>query len=384
VRFTGEADGDALFGGQANDTLNGAGGADTLTGRLGDDTYEVDNAGDTVVEALAEGTDLVRSSVSHVLAANVENLTLTGTADTNGTGNDLDNRLTGNAGGNGLNGGVGADRMTGGDGDDTYTVDNPGDVVIEASGGGIDLVRSSITFSLGGKPVENLTLTGGGNVNGTGNSLANTITGNSGDNALNGSSGADTMIGLGGNDSYVVDNAGDSVVEANGGGTDLVQSSVTFTLAQFFENLTLTGSGNVDGTGNSLANTITGNSGDNDLDGGTKSDTLTGGAGSDTFAFTSTLGATNIDSITDFNVAGDTIQLDSAIFNTILGTGVLTAAQFVANASGTAADADDRIIYETDTGNLFFDSNGSASGGRVQFAQLDTGLALTNADFFVV
>ena len=72
------------------------------------------------------------------------------------------------------------------------------------------------------------------------------------------------------------------------------------------------------------------------------------------------------------------------IFTTISGTGTLTAAQFTANASGTAQDADDRIVYETDTGKLFFDSNGSAAGGSVQFAVISPGLALTNASFSII
>ena len=116
----------------------------------------------------------------------------------------------------------------------------------------------------------------------------------------------------------------------------------------------------------------------------TGSDTLTGAAGSDTFVFTNALGASNVDSITDFNVAADTIQLDSAIFNTIVGTGTLSLAQFTANACGTAQDADDRIIYDTDSGQLFFDSNGNAAGGSIQFATVAAGLALTNANFVVV
>jgi serralysin len=76
--------------------------------------------------------------------------------------------------------------------------------------------------------------------------------------------------------------------------------------------------------------------------------------------------------------------LENAIFTTIVGTGTLTAAQFVANATGTAQDADDRIVYETDTGSVFFDSNGNAAGGGVLFAVLTPGLALTNADFLIV
>ncbi len=100
--------------------------------------------------------------------------------------------------------------------------------------------------------------------------------------------------------------------------------------------------------------------------------------------FNTALAGGNIDDITDFSVADDTIRLDNAIFASIAGTGVLTAAQFVANTSGTALDASDRIIYETDTGSLIYDANGSAGGGRYLVATLDAGLAITNADFFIV
>jgi Ca2+-binding RTX toxin-like protein len=100
--------------------------------------------------------------------------------------------------------------------------------------------------------------------------------------------------------------------------------------------------------------------------------------------FNTAIGAGDVDTITDFNVANDTIRLENAIFTAIAGAGVLSAAQFIANASGTAQDASDRIIYETDTGALIYDSNGSTAGGAVQFALLDAGLALTNADLFIV
>lgn len=111
---------------------------------------------------------------------------------------------------------------------------------------------------------------------------------------------------------------------------------------------------------------------------------MTGGGGADTFAFTTSLVAGNVDTITDFSAAHDRIRLSSAIFTAIVGTGTLSAAQFTANASGTAQDADDRIIYETDTGKLFYDSNGSTAGGVTQFAILAPGLALTNTNFTVV
>ena len=275
--------------------------------------------------------------------------------------------------------------MVGGAGNDTYRVDNAGDVVIEATGQGTDLVQSSVSFSLGGQYIENLTLTSTANINGTGNSLANVLTGNAGRNVLDGGTNADRMVGGAGNDTYRVDNAGDVVIEATGQGTDLVQSSVSFSLGgQYIENLTLTGTANINGTGNTLANILTGNSGANILDGGAGSDTLRGYAGADSFVFRDTLGSSNIDTIVDFNVAEDTIRLENSIFTAIAGTGTLTTAQFAANTSGAALDASDRIIYETDTGKLFYDSNGSAAGGQVQFALLDPGLALTHTDFFII
>ena len=110
---------------------------------------------------------------------------------------------------------------------------------------------------------------------------------------------------------------------------------------------------------------------------------LTGSGGSDVFEFTSSLVAGNISTITDFSAA-DAIRLSSATFNTIVGTGALSADQFVANASGTAEDANDRIIFETDTGKLFFDSNGSAAGGATQFAKVSSDFDLTASSFSVI
>src|SRR5262249_43412350 len=159
--------------------------------------------------------------------------------------------------------------MKGGSGDDVYTVDNFGDRVIETDGGGTDLVKSSVSFSLSGQYAENLTLTGADSSSATGNHLDNTIVGNSGNNWIDGGAGAATMRGGSGDDTYTVDDAGDLVIEETGGGTDFVISSVAFSLSGLeIENLELVGSADIDATGNELGNIIVGNSGDNRIDGG--------------------------------------------------------------------------------------------------------------------
>jgi Ca2+-binding RTX toxin-like protein len=146
--LSGAAGNDVLDGGTGNDTLIGGIGADTMIGGADNDTYYVDNAGDVVTENVNGGADIVFASVSYTLAANVENLTLAGSANINGTGNTLSNTLTGSFSNNVLDGGAGADTMIGGDGDDTFVVDDVGDVVTESFNGGIDTVNASITFSL--------------------------------------------------------------------------------------------------------------------------------------------------------------------------------------------------------------------------------------------
>ncbi len=150
---------------------------------------------------------------------------------------------------------------------ETYTdiVDNMGDVITENASEGNDTVRSSVTLTLANN-VENLVLTGTTAINGTGNTLNNTITGNSAANTLSGGTGADTMIGGAGNETYVVDNMGDIVTENANEGTDLVQSGVTYTLSANVENLTLTGTAAINGTGNALDNVLTGNTAANTLD----------------------------------------------------------------------------------------------------------------------
>jgi len=293
INGTGNTQNNTLVGNSGANVLSGGTGTDAMSGGAGDDTYVVDNAGDTVTENASEGIDTVQSALTYTLGANVENLVLTGTTAINGTGNASDNILTGNSG---------ANVLTGGAGNDTYVV-GTGDTVTEAAGGGTDTVQSSVTWTLGAN-LENLTLTGTTAINGTGNTLTNVLTGNSAANILDGGTGADTMAGGAGNDTYVVDNAGDVVTELAGEGTDLVQSAVTFTLGAEVDNLTLTGTLAINGTGNALNNALTGNSGNNMLDGGLGADAMTGGAGNDTYL------VDNVgDTVTEAASAGtDTVQ----------------------------------------------------------------------------
>ncbi|OBC97297.1 putative Ig domain-containing protein [Acinetobacter baumannii] len=261
--------------------------------------------------------DIANQSVSDVfkLIFVVQNQTINGTSNadtiygasgndtlTGQAGNDI---LYGQAGNDTLNGGTGNDTMYGGKGDDTYIVDSTADVISESVNEGTDIVQSSVTYTLVNN-VENLTLTGTTAINGTGNALnnlivgnsaINTLTGGAGDDYLNGGGGADKLLGGTGNDSYVIDNTGDIVTENAGEGIDTVLSSITYTLGNNLENLTLTGSTAINGTGNALNNVLIGNSaintltagvGDDYLDGGAGADKLLGGIGNDTYVIDNT------------------------------------------------------------------------------------------------
>lgn len=331
---TGNALTNVITGNSGANRLDGGAGADVLVGGLGNDTYVVDDALDSVFEAAAAGTDTVLSSVSHVLSANVEHLTLTGEAVIDGTGNELANTITGNDAANNLFGGIGNDRLvggggidtlTGGLGNDVYVIDLISDLLIESAGEGTDTVQSPLDYTLA-EHLENLTLTGTA-INGTGNAVANRLTGNALDNVLvglegndvlNGAVGADTMVGGSGNDSYVVDNSGDITVELAGEGTDTVQTSVNYALSAEIENLTLTGVANLEGTGNALANRLTGNAGANVLygmagndilDGRAGADALLGGEGNDTYYVDQA-----DDLITEFEGEGTDVVISSVTY----------------------------------------------------------------------
>lgn len=363
---------DTLVGDSNADTLDGGVGNDTMTGGLGNDTYVVDSLGDRINEAANGGIDTVQTSINLTLGENLENLNLVADGLT-GTGNALDNVIVGTFGsqvlqgeaGNDqlfgdffgpltgsvipfpsptsedtLDGGIGNDTMRGGLGNDTYIVDSTGDVVIEeantifdvgpelaVASGGFDTVQASASFTLGDF-VEALVLTGTEAINGTGNSLGNLITGNSAGNQLDGRDGNDVLSGLGGND------------------------------------------------------ILTGGAGNDTLTGGAGNDVLFGNAGTDLFRFDS--GATfqsgdlGVDIIRDFQIGVDKIGLSQATF------GAISASQIAIVASDEdAAISQGSIAYSVASGNLFFNTNGSAAGFGTggQFATLDTRPLLTASDF---
>jgi Ca2+-binding RTX toxin-like protein len=427
-KLLGLAGNDRLNGGLGKDFLDGGKGRDVLKGGKDDDTYVVDNVGDKVKEAAKQGVDTVLSSVNYVLGAHLENLTLTGKANLNGTGNALANKLVGNSGDNILDGGIGADVMSGGLGNDTYFVDNLADIIIEQVNGGTDTVKTIVSNYARPVNVEVLQYIGQGNFTVNGGKTSNTIkggnqgnnidggdgddniSGGNGNDILTGGLGIDKLIGGLGNDIYSVDNIADVVEEVLNSGVDLVKSTVDYVLADNVENLELLG-GNLNGTGNALDNIITGTAGNNILDGGLGNDTLLGGLGNDTLIGgagldtltggagidTFVLRALDGDVIKDFNPTQDVISLDKTAFKllTLVGN-VLGLSEFsqvsddaTAALGATLLNPTAKVIYSAASGKLFYDENGLLAGlgqgGQIAKLENGTGLApVISAANFVV
>jgi Ca2+-binding RTX toxin-like protein len=196
------------------------------------------------------------------------------------------------------------------------------------------------------------------------------------------------MIGGFGNDTYTVDHWWDVASESGGQGVDVVRTSTSYALTagsdiEVLETTNQNGTAALVLLGNANGNVIRGNNGDNVIAGGDGNDELTGFGGQDAFLFSTALNeAFNVDVITDFDVVDDTIRLDQDIFSSSLGLGNIADGEFVIGAA--AQDANDRIIYDSNTGALYYDADGAGGNAAVQFAQLGAGLALTHLDFLVV
>jgi Ca2+-binding RTX toxin-like protein len=394
--FTGLAGNDELVGNGGNDYLDGGANVDRLEGGIGNDVYAVDNAADQVIELTGEGTDIVYTSSDYTLASDAEVEVLAArdnslTVALSLIGNDFTNTIYGNNGANYIDGMGGSDSLVGFGGNDTYAVDSIGDQVFEGAGGGNDTVYASTSYVLNaGTSVEVLAARDNSSTaaqNLIGNEVGQVILGSNGANFIDGGAGADIMVGYGGNDSYAVDNSADLVLEDAAGGTDAVYTTASYTLAAGSSVEVLAARDNsattaLNLTGNEIANTVLGNNGANLIDGKGGSDILAGYGGADTFAFTTALGASNVDYIDDFAHGTDKIALDDAVFTAIGAPGALSANAFV---TGTAAgDADDRIIYNNVTGQLYYDADGNGAGVAVLFANLNGLPALTASDFVVI
>jgi len=432
---------DSLVGGDGNDILESGTGIDTLNGGLGNDNYVVLNNSNLIIETstLSTEIDRVESAANYTLQNNIEFLTLTGAVAITGTGNQQNNWIVGNALNNSLNGlqgndtldgGAGQNTLDGGIGNDSYVISSDTDLIIETSTLSTerDGVRASVEYTLGSGNVENLSLIGTAK-KGTGNHLNNTIIGNEFDNDLVGGAGNDTIIdpstnndtlsggagndnlnpGVGndsmeggtGNDIYQVDSPGDIINEESTITTDLdnVISSVSYSLGSDLDLLTLTGTGNLNGSGNELSNNITGNDGINNLNGGagndringgagndtltggTGNDTLTGGTGNDSFYFSSP--SERRDSITDFNISTDLIRVATSGFGGgVIPSGPLFTSRLAIGTLPTAAIA--QFIYNPATGNLLFDRDGTGAALPDHFLTLANKALLTSSKIVIV
>ncbi len=384
-----------IYGNAGANVLRGGGGVDLLLGGFGDDTYYVTDGREIIFEYGGEGRDTIYAGLSHGLAAGshveiLSAISLSGTDPLQLSGNELDQEIYGNAGANVLRGGGGTDFLLGGFGDDTYYITSGGETIFEYAGEGRDIIYTSLSHGLAaGSHVEILSaisLSSTEAINLGGNELDNYIFGNAGQNILYGGGGLDNLIGGGGDDTYYILGGNEILSEEAGQGRDSAYTNVSYALAEGAEveilsAASLGGTEALSLTGNSIANGIFGNAGANTIDGKGGGDYLAGGGGADSFAFTTTLGAGNVDTIADFLSGTDRIALDDAVFAG-LGLGALDPGAFVVGSA--AADADDRIVYDQATGALLFDADGSGLGAAVQFASVGPGTILAASDFTVI
>jgi Ca2+-binding RTX toxin-like protein len=419
--IVGGAGTDFIDPGRGRNTVVGGAGEDVVSYAWDTGGLQVDLAAGTVagtdfadnlldIEALEPGTgnDVIRAaagsraivSYNGAPGAVVVDLSQDTPQDTGGSGTDqlvevqnlkgsaFGDALSGNAAANTLNGGAGVDTLSGGAGDDIYYVDDADDDVLESNtdtppddpypdggfvtsgapdhspsagtGGGIDTVIAQVSYTLRSN-VENLTLAGTANLNGTGNELDNVLTGNSGANRLSALDGKDILDGAAGNDT--LDGGGGNDTAGGGSGNDTVQ-------------------------GSEGSDTLLGGAGNDVLAGGNGSDRLSGEAGSDGFLFDAPLSAsTNVDVITDFVSGTDTLMLDGDVFTALASGTAISASQLLVGANvSAAATSAQRLVYDTTGGHLYYDADGAGGTAAVRFATLGTAThpVLAPGDFLVV
>ncbi len=352
---------------------------DTMHGNSvdGDDTFNVYNAGDVVTEVhgASNSAALISSTVSYTLSANVDELILTGAATgktMTGNGSTTDNitiQDNSSLGGNTLNdGGTGATTNTLTDdstnGGDTFIVTNTSDVVTETHGAASALVEANTTYSLAGRNIDKLTLTGDANATGTGNADGNVITGNLGDDVLNaGGTANDTLIGnsIDGSDTFNLLAAGDTVSEAVSGGAALITSTHSFDLHNVtgggsVDSLTLMTNGGLTATANDDANVTLFTTGAGDtLISGTGIDNMSGHGAGDDFQVhnASDVVTESVDGATVDTTVAFTLGAHMSILNlTGTGTGLTLA------GNGLAATITDAT---TGSGHNILDDRGAIS-----------------------
>ena len=382
---------DTLNGGNATDYLYGGAGGDTLNGGAGLDYARYDDAswGNLVINLLnpalntgAAAGDTYISIEGVIGGAGIDTIT----GDNAGNflrglgGNDI---IDGGAGNDHLYGGLGADTLIGGSGAldyVNYDDANYGNLVINLAnpaantGAAAGDTFSGIEGVVGGSGNDTITGDGGNNylLGGLGN---DTIDGGAGNDSLYGGAGADTLIGGAGTIDYARyddSNYGNLVVSlANPAVNTGAAAGDTFSGIE----------GLFGGIGN---DTLIGNSGINYLNGNSGADTLTGNGGSDFFIFTTAISG-GIDTITDFATSVDRMQLSRGVFTAFTTAHTLTTAEFHAGAGLTAAsETDDRIVYNTTTGALYYDADGSGGAASVHFATLQGHPTLAAADILIV
>lgn len=272
--------------------------------------------------------------------------------------------------------------LTGTGGDDLLVGGARADIINGL--GGNDHLRGGFGRDLIDGGDGNDTLRGGGD--------ADTLRGGAGNDLLDGGIGGDRLVGGAGNDRYEFRGSSGDIFEALGGGRDtVIVSGVHYTLAPNVEQLDMRGTRDLQGRGNALGNVLLGNAGDNRLDGGAGddlldgrggADVLIGGAGMDTFRFSSAPSGGVAVRLIDFYAGADRIALDDAVFAALGPVGTLDEEAFHAGAA--AADASDRIVYDSTTGELFYDADGTGTVAALLLAVVATGTSITAADFVVV